>query len=314
MSRAFVFPGQGSQFVGMGKELNQAFNEAREVFEEVDESLSQSLSKLMFEGPEDELLLTENAQPAIMAVSLAIIKVLEKQGDFKISDISSFVAGHSLGEYTALASSGSISLSDASVLLKTRGKAMQDAVPVGKGGMAALIGSDIENIEILLKQTRINGEVSAIANDNSTGQVVISGHKGSINRAIESSREFKIRKAVLLAVSAPFHCSLMEPAKQTMKNQFDIVNFKDLSLPLVANVNATAVKDFNCIKKLLIQQITGMVRWRESILYLSANGVEEIVEVGAGKVLSGLVKRINKSILTANIQTPDDVDRFLLNI
>ena len=314
MKRAFVFPGQGSQAVGMGKELNKAFIEAKEVFQEIDDTLSLSLSKLMFEGPDSELMLTENAQAAIMAVSMATIRIIEHQGNIKVSELAAFVSGHSLGEYSALAASGSISLSDTATLLRKRGKSMQDAVPLGDGAMVALIGSSFEDVQSLIEQSRLKGEICSIANDNAPGQLVVSGNKKSVINTIEKSKDFGVKKAVLLAVSAPFHCKLMEPAKEIMKDEIEKVQFHSLKLPIVTNISAEQEEDTDRIKQLLIEQITGMVRWRESITNLCQNGVGEIIEIGAGKVLSGLNKRINRKITSRNIENIQDIDNFMESI
>ena len=314
MKRAFVFPGQGSQAVGMGKELNKAFIEAKEVFQEIDDTLSLSLSKLMFEGPDSELMLTENAQAAIMAVSMATIRIIEHQGNIKVSELAAFVSGHSLGEYSALAASGSISLSDTATLLRKRGKSMQDAVPLGDGAMVALIGSSFEDVQSLIEQSRLKGEICSIANDNAPGQLVVSGNKKSVINTIEKSKDFGVKKAVLLAVSAPFHCKLMEPAKVIMKDEIEKVQFHSLKLPIVTNISAEQEEDTDRIKQLLIEQITGMVRWRESITNLCQNGVGEIIEIGAGKVLSGLNKRINRKITSRNIENIQDIDNFMESI
>ncbi|MEE2705001.1 MAG: ACP S-malonyltransferase [Pseudomonadota bacterium] len=311
MKRAFVFPGQGSQAVGMGKDLNKAFIEAKEVFQEIDDAISLSLSKLMFEGPDSELMLTENAQVAIMAVSIAAIRIIERQGNLKISEVADFVAGHSLGEYSALAASRSIPLSETASLLRKRGKSMQNAVPLGEGAMVALIGSSFEDVQALIGQSKLKGEICSIANDNAPGQLVVSGNKKSVLNTIDKSKDFGVKKAVLLAVSAPFHCSLMEPAKNVMKDEIEKVKFYNLELPIVTNISAQQEEDTDKIKQLLIEQITGMVRWRESITNLYHNGVGEIIEIGAGKVLSGLNKRINKEITSRNIENVQDIDNFL---
>ena len=311
MKRAFVFPGQGSQAVGMGKDLNKAFIEAKEVFQEIDDAISLSLSKLMFEGPDSELMLTENAQVAIMAVSIAAIRIIERQGNLKISEVADFVAGHSLGEYSALAASRSIPLSETASLLRKRGKSMQNAVPLGEGAMVALIGSSFEDVQALIGKSKLKGEICSIANDNAPGQLVVSGNKKSVLNTIDKSKDFGVKKAVLLAVSAPFHCSLMEPAKNVMKDEIEKVKFYNLELPIVTNISAQQEEDTDKIKQLLIEQITGMVRWRESITNLYHNGVGEIIEIGAGKVLSGLNKRINKEITSRNIENVQDIDNFL---
>jgi [acyl-carrier-protein] S-malonyltransferase len=310
MSRAFVFPGQGSQAVGMGKELAEAFAEAREVFEEVDEALKQKLSALMFEGPEDQLTLTENAQPALMAVSLAVVRVLESQGGFSLSDKAAFVAGHSLGEYSALAASRALEVSDTARLLKTRGQAMQKAVPVGEGAMAALLGLDLDAAQGVAEAAG-QGEICAAANDNAEGQVVISGHKGAVERALELAKEKGAKRAVLLPVSAPFHCPLMAPAAKVMAEALSQVQIRQPNPALVANVTAERTEDPTEIRRLLVEQVTGMVRWRESVTYLGEQGVDTLVELGSGKVLTGLVRRINRDMSGISVQGPADIDSFL---
>lgn len=313
MSRAYIFPGQGSQFVGMGKDLNSSFVEAKEVFQEVDEALAQSLSKIMFEGPEEDLVLTENAQPALMAVSTALVNILKKQGDISIKQTSTFLAGHSLGEYSALVAADSILLADVAKLLKIRGKSMQESVSVGKGAMAAMIGSDLRIIENLIKDTLNKGEVCSIANDNAPGQVVISGHKTAVNRAIEASKDFGVKRSVFLSVSAPFHCSLMQPAADSMFDALSNVLVNKPSVPIISNVTARDVKDSSDIKSLLVSQVTNTVRWRESINFINENGVKELVELGAGKVLSGLARRINRENNSISLQSPEDIESFLKN-
>ncbi len=308
--RAFVFPGQGSQSVGMGKALAAAFVEAREAFQEVDDALNQHLSRLMFEGPEEDLKLTENAQPALMAASMAVIRVLDKQGNLRIRDAARFVAGHSLGEYSALCAAGSLSLADAARLLKTRGQAMQKAVPVGIGGMAALLGVDLSAAQDIAAAAAQN-EVCAAANDNAPGQVVISGHLAAIDRAIALAAERGFRRSVKLPVSAPFHCSLMQPAADVMRKALAAVDLRSPSVPLVANVTADAVSEAEAIRDLLVRQVTGAVRWRESVLYMKEHGVTRLVECGAGAVLAGLAKRIDKSIAAVSLQGPEDVEAFL---
>lgn len=309
MTRAFVFPGQGSQAVGMGRELAGAFEIARHTFQEVDEALGQKLSALMFEGPEDQLTLTENAQPALMAVSVAVLRVLEA-GGVDLARSAAFVAGHSLGEYSALCAAGTLSLADTARLLKLRGRSMQKAVPVGVGAMAAILGADLEAAQEIAAAAA-EGEVCATANDNAPGQVVLSGHKGAVERAIRLAAERGFKRAVLLPVSAPFHCPLMQPAADTMAEALAGVTLKAPRVPLVANVTAAAVTDPEAIRGLLVQQVTGMVRWRESIAYMKQQGVTEAVELGAGKVLAGLVKRIDKEIAATSVGTPADVETFL---
>lgn len=313
MSWAYVFPGQGSQAVGMGKELNGAFAEAREVFEEVDDALRQSLSQLMFEGPQDQLTLTENAQPALMAVSLAVIRVLSKQGNLAVKDTASFVAGHSLGEYSALAASDALSLVDTARLLKIRGQAMQSAVGVGEGAMAALIGLNFEEAQEIVEAAK-GSQVCAVANDNTPSQVVVSGDALAVQRAIELAKQKGAKRAVMLSVSAPFHCSLMAPAADAMEAALQTVEVKPSRVPLVANVTAASVKEPQEIKKLLVRQVTGMVRWRESVSMMSETGVEMLIEVGAGKVLSNMTRRINPGLKSVSLQNPDNIEDFLNGI
>lgn len=310
MSRAFVFPGQGSQAVGMGRELAAAFAEARHVFQEVDEALSQNLSKLMFEGPEETLTLTENAQPALMAVSVAVVRVLEGQGKLDLARTAGFVAGHSLGEYSALAAAGTFSLADTARLLKLRGQSMQKAVPVGVGAMAALLGAEYEQACEIAAQAA-GDQVCEAANDNGAGQVVVSGHKEAVERAMKIAAEKGIKRAVLLPVSAPFHCALMQPAADAMAEALSNVTMNAPKVPLVANVVASAVTDPETIRDLLVRQVTGTVRWREGVLYMKEQGVTRLVELGAGKVLSGLAKRIDKELSGTNVGTPADIEAFL---
>jgi [acyl-carrier-protein] S-malonyltransferase len=313
MTRAFVFPGQGSQTVGMGQALAGAFAEAREVFQEVDEAIGQNLTKLMFEGPPDDLKLTENAQPALMAVSMAVIRVLDKQGGFRLPGAASFVAGHSLGEYSALCAAGSLTLADTARLLKKRGQAMQQAVPVGIGAMAALIGVDLPAAEDIAKAAA-QGEVCTAANDNAPGQVVISGHTAAVDRAIAIAAERGFKRSVKLPVSAPFHCSLMQPAADVMQEALANVTVKPPVVPLVANVTAAAVSEANVIRELLVRQVTGSVRWRESVLYMKAQGVGQLVECGAGNVLAGLARRIDKEITAVSLHAPEEIEGFLKTI
>jgi [acyl-carrier-protein] S-malonyltransferase len=310
MSTGFVFPGQGSQAVGMGRGLAEAFPRARLVFEEIDDALGQHLSRIMFEGPEQELTLTENAQPALMAVSLAAAGVLESEGGFPLADKAAFVAGHSLGEYSALAAAGALSLADAARLLKRRGRAMQQAVPVGEGAMAALVGLDLPAAEEVAKAAA-EGEICACANDNGPGQVVVSGHRAAVERAMALAADKGAKRAILLPVSAPFHCALMEPAAREMEDALGATDLRPPRVPLVANVSAAPVSDPETIRRQLVQQVTGLVRWRESVLRLKAEGVERLVELGAGKVLSGLAKRIDRELETLAVGLPSDVEPVL---
>lgn len=308
--RAFVFPGQGSQAVGMGKALRDASQTARDVFGEVDEALQQNLSRLMFEGPLDELTLTENAQPAIMAVSLAVVRVLEKDAGVRLADKAAYVAGHSLGEYSALAAAGALELSQTAKLLKLRGQSMQAAVPVGEGAMAALLGLDLPEAQAVAEEAA-QGEVCTAANDNAPGQVVVSGHKAAVERAIEIAKGKGAKRALLLPVSAPFHCPLMQPAADRMAEALAGAAIMAPFVPVVANVTAAPVSSPDEIRQLLVEQVTGAVRWRESVEEMVKLGVTTFVECGAGKVLSGLVKRINRDATTISIETPDDVEAFL---
>jgi len=313
MNRALVFPGQGSQAVGMGQALWAAFVDAREVLQEVDDALGQHLTKLMFEGPENDLKLTENAQPALMAASMAVIRVLDRQGNFRLPDVAKFVAGHSLGEYSALCAAGSFPVADAARLLKTRGTAMQKAVPVGIGAMAALIGVDLP-VAQEIAEAAAQGEVCTAANDNAPGQVVISGHVGAVDRAIAIAAERGFKRSVKLPVSAPFHCSLMQPAADVMQKALADVAIKAPVVPVVANVTAEAVSDAAKIRELLVKQVTGAVRWRESVLYMKAKGVEQLVECGAGSVLAGLARRIDKELAAVSLQVPQDIETFLKSV
>ena len=313
MEQVFVFPGQGSQAVGMGKDLAGAFAVARDVFEEVDEALGQSLSRLMFEGPIETLTLTENAQPALMAVSLAVLRVLEADGHFDLAAKVRFVAGHSLGEYSALAAARSFSLADTARLLKRRGLAMQRAVPVGIGAMAALLGADLAKAQAIA-QDAAQGEVCAAANDNGGDQVVVSGHRGAIERAIELAGARGVKRALLLPVSAPFHCSLMQPAADEMAEALAEVAMREPVVPLISNVKAAAVWEMDDIRRLLVEQVTGMVRWRECMLHAKESGATRIVELGAGKVLAGLAKRIDRDFETASLQGPSDIETFLTTL
>ena len=304
MTKAFVFPGQGAQSIGMGKALAEAYPAAQAVFDEVDDALGEKLSQLIWEGDADTLTLTQNAQPALMATSLAAVRALEAEG--VTIDAASYVAGHSLGEYSALAAAGTISVADAARLLRTRGLAMQKAVPVGVGAMAALLGLDFETATAVAKEAA-QGEVCQAANDNDPGQVVVSGHKDAVNRAIELAKEKGAKRAVLLPVSAPFHCALMEPAAKAMAVALEEVDFARPAVPVVANVVAEAISDPATLRSLLVQQVTGSVRWRESVEWMAGRGVTEIWEIGAGKALSGMIRRIDRSIACKAVGTPEDV-------
>lgn len=306
MARAFIFPGQGSQSVGMGQALSLASAAAREVFQEVDEALGQNLSKLMFEGPEADLTLTENAQPAIMANAIAALRVLEKEGGLLLADKAAYVAGHSLGEYTALCAAGSLGLAETARLLKLRGQAMQAAVPVGEGAMAALLGLDFE-AAVKAAAEGAQGEVCQAANDNAPGQVVISGHKAAVERAIEIAKGLGAKRGMLLPVSAPFHCSLMAPAAEKMAEALAGANVAAPFVPVVANVTAAPVTDPAEIRRLLVEQVTGTVRWRESVLAMADLGVDGFVEFG-GKVLGPMIKRIAPDAATLSLVSMDDIE------
>jgi len=308
--RAFTFPGQGSQAVGMGKDLAEAFPEARAVFDEVDAALGQKLSAIMFEGPDETLRLTENAQPALMAVSMAVVRVLEAKG-VTVAKHAAYVAGHSLGEYSALCAAGVFSLSDTARLLKTRGQAMQQAVPVGQGAMAAILGLDLETV-LRAANDAEQGEICGVANDNAPGQVVISGHAGAVNRAIELLKAAGAKRALPLPVSAPFHCALMRPAADAMEHALAAVQIKAPAIPVIVNVTARPTSDIDAIRKHLVEQVTGMVRWTESIGWAaSEGGVAELYELGTGKVLTGLAKRISPDTQATAINTPADIDTLV---
>lgn len=309
-TRAFVFPGQGSQAVGMGKDLADAFAPARLVFEEVNDALGQNLSQLMFEGPEGDLTLTENAQPALMAVSMAVLRVLEAEGGFNLANEARYVAGHSLGEYSALCAAGAISLPDTAKLLKLRGRAMQQAVPVGVGAMAALLGLTFEEAQGVAAEA-MQGQVCTAANDNADGQVVVSGHLEAVERAIALAAAKGAKRAIKLPVSAPFHCPLMQPAAEAMQKALSTTTINIPCVPLVANVSASATSDVEVIRRQLVEQVCGTVRWRESVLYMKAQGVSELVECGSGKVLAGLAKRIDKEMTAQAIGAPADIEAFL---
>ncbi|CAJ0887093.1 [acyl-carrier-protein] S-malonyltransferase [freshwater sediment metagenome] len=311
MSKAFIFPGQGSQAVGMGKSLAENFAPARAVFEEVDAALSQKLSALMFEGPETELTLTANAQPALMAVSLAAIRVLEAECGLDLSRDAAFVAGHSLGEYSALAAAGALSISDTAKLLRIRGDAMQKAVPVGEGAMAALLGAELDQArEIAAAAAAAQGAVCQVANDNGGGQVVISGAKTAVEKAMDIAKEKGIKRAVLLPVSAPFHCALMQPAADAMAEALAGAAISAPCVPVVANVTAAPVSDPETIRRLLVEQVTGAVRWRECVAWIASQGVLKFVECGSGKVLAGLLKRIAPGATGISVGGPADLDAY----
>ncbi len=317
---AFIFPGQGSQFAGMGRDLAAAFAPAREVFEEVDEALGERLSKLMFSGPAEELTLTQNAQPALMAVSLAVLRVLEHEGGWRLADRATLVAGHSLGEYSALAAAGSLGTADTARLLRLRGNAMQKAVPAGEGGMAALLGVELEQAHEICAAAapvpvgdgeRAANEVIAVANDNGGGQVVISGAAGAVARAIDIAKARGVKRAMPLPVSAPFHCSLMRPAADAMAEALERATIKTPSVPLIANVTAAKATMPDQIRALLVQQVTATVRWRESVQAMGAIGVDSFVELGAGRVLSGLGRRIAPDAASRSAGSPDEIEALL---
>lgn len=307
MAIAFTFPGQGSQQVGMGADIAEAFETARRVFEEVDEALGQNLSQIIWDGPQDTLTLTENAQPALMAVSVAVARVLEQDKGISLKDTAKFVAGHSLGEYSALAAAGALSLEDTARLLKIRGQSMQAAVPVGEGAMAALLGLDLPEAQ-KLAEAAAQEDVCQAANDNAPGQVVLSGAASAIERAVEMASEFGARRAVLLPVSAPFHCALMQPAADAMAEALTNVEIKAPAVPLVANVVAAEISEPEEIRKRLVEQVTGAVRWRESVLFMANAGVTTLYELGAGRVLTGLARRIERSLNAVSVGTPEEVD------
>lgn len=315
MAKAFVFPGQGSQAVGMGVELRTAFAAAREVFEEVDDALGQNLSKLMAEGPIETLTLTENAQPALMAVSLATLRVLEREGGLSLPGRVAFVAGHSLGEYSALAAAGTFTVAETARLLRLRGQAMQSAVPVGVGAMAAMLGLELAAAEEVAAEARATptggSEVCEPANDNAPGQVVLSGHKAAVERAIEIAKGKGGRRSVLLPVSAPFHCSLMQPAADAMAEALEKATLRPPAVPLVANVTARPTAEPSVIRRQLVEQVTGRVRWRESVLAMKEQDVDTLIELGAGKVLSGLARRIDPAVNGLACGTPAEVEAVL---
>lgn len=309
-TRAFTFPGQGSQQVGMGKSLAAAHAAARAVFEEVDDALGERLSTLMFEGPESDLVLTRNAQPALMAVSLAVVRMIEAESGRRLPDIAAYVAGHSLGEYSALAAAGALGIGDAARLLRLRGDSMQRAVPVGEGAMAALLGLDLDAAREVASEADATG-VCDIANDNAPGQAVVSGARAAVERAVEIAGAKGARKSVLLPVSAPFHCRLMQPAADAMQAALAETAIVKPAVPVVSNVTAAPVDAPEEIRARLVEQVTAMVRWRETVAWFAANGVEELVEAGAGRVLSGLARRIERSLQARPVGQPDEVAAFV---
>ncbi len=313
MTRAFVFPGQGSQSVGMGQVLAGAFPVAKHLFEEVDDALDQHLSKLMFNGPEEELTLTENTQPALMAVSLAIMRVLESEGGIDLTNAGKFVAGHSLGEYSALTAAKTFSIADAARVLKARGNAMQKAVPVGEGSMAALMGVDLDIAEEIAAEASAAG-VCMAANDNAPSQIVISGATEAIEKAVEIAAEKGAKRSVILPVSAPFHCAMMAPAAEVMAEVLADTRLERPLVPVVTNVTAAQEVQPDEIRRLLVEQVTSRVRWRESVVYMKENGADSLVEVGAGKVLTGLVRRIDQELTGISIQSPEDIEEFLKSV
>jgi [acyl-carrier-protein] S-malonyltransferase len=311
MATAYIFPGQGSQSVGMGKSLADQFAPAREVFEAVDAALGEKLSRILFEGPEAELTLTANAQPALMAVSLAALRVLESEAGLDLAKGAKFVAGHSLGEYSALCAAGALAVADAARLLRLRGAAMQAAVPVGEGAMAALIGVELESARAIAKEAaEATGAVCQIANDNGGGQVVLSGAKAAVEKAMEISKAKGVKRAVPLPVSAPFHCALMQPAADAMREALAGAAISRPVVPVVANVTAAAVEEPEDIRRLLVEQVTGTVRWRESVVYIAGAGVTKFVECGAGKVLAGLLKRIDPNVSGISVGAPTDLEAY----
>ena len=310
MARAFVFPGQGSQRVGMGSSLCAAFPAARLVFEEVDDALGENLSRVMFDGPDDALTLTENAQPALLALSQAVCKVIETEAGGRLGTVSAYVAGHSLGEYSAIAAAGGFSLAEAARLVRRRGRAMQRAVPAGEGAMAAILGLDIDMVGEVVAAAA-DGDVCTVANDNAPGQVVISGAAAAIDRAVHLAKERGARRCVALPVSAPFHCALMTPAAESMAQALAETRIQAPNPPLIANVTAAPVTDAEDIRELLVEQVTGRVRWRESVMAMKAAGVDTLVELGAGKVLSQMARRIDSELKGVAVETAQDVDTFL---
>ena len=314
MKYAFVFPGQGSQFVGMGKELAENFKTAKEVFQEVNDALSQDLFKLMVEGPENELTLTANAQPALMANSMAIVRVLEKDFGVKLKDKAAFVAGHSLGEYSAACAAGVFSLEDTAKLLRIRGDAMQKAVPVGVGGMAAVMGVSFKDVQALAEACADEDNLCVAANDNADGQVVLSGHLKAIEKAVEIASEFGAKRCIKLPVSAPFHSPLMQPAAEVMARALMQVEAHDAQIPLIANVLASAITDHKEIVKRLVEQVTGSVRWRESVIYMKEQGVTDVAELGAGIVLENIIKRSDKELNAFSVGSAAEIEELAKNL
>ena len=314
MKYAFVFPGQGSQFVGMGKELAENFKTAKEVFQEVNDALSQDLFKLMVEGPENELTLTANAQPALMANSMAIVRVLEKDFGVKLKDKAAFVAGHSLGEYSPACAAGVFSLEDTAKLLRIRGDAMQKAVPVGVGGMAAVMGVSFKDVQALAEACADEDNLCVAANDNADGQVVLSGHLKAIEKAVEIASEFGAKRCIKLPVSAPFHSPLMQPAAEVMARALMQVEAHDAQIPLIANVLASAITDHKEIVKRLVEQVTGSVRWRESVIYMKEQGVTDVAELGAGKVLANIIKRSDKEMNAFSVGSAAEIEELAKNL
>lgn len=310
MGQSLIFPGQGSQAVGMGQALAHSYDEAKQVFAAVDDALNQNLSALMWDGPEDELTLTENAQPALMAVSMAVVRVLEARG-LDIASQASYLAGHSLGEYAALTAGGAIELQDTARLLKLRGQAMQRAVPVGVGAMAALLGLEFDAVVEIAAQATQGDEICGAANDNANGQVVISGHAVAVARAIDLAKESGAKRAMQLPVSAPFHCALMQPAADEMQAALQDVEIKAPCVPIIANVTAEPVSDAEAIRGLLVEQVTGSVRWRESMIWLAEHDAGDLLELGSGKVLTGMARRIDPRLTAKALNTPEDIDGFL---
>ena len=314
MKYAFVFPGHGSHFVGMGKELAENFKTAKEVFQEVNDALSQDLFKLMVEGPENELTLTANAQPALMANSMAIVRVLEKDFGVKLKDKAAFVAGHSLGEYSAACAAGVFSLEDTAKLLRIRGDAMQKAVPVGVGGMAAVMGVSFKDVQALAEACADEDNLCVAANDNADGQVVLSGHLKAIEKAVEIASEFGAKRCIKLPVSAPFHSPLMQPAAEVMARALMQVEAHDAQIPLIANVLASAITDHKEIVKRLVEQVTGSVRWRESVIYMKEQGVTDVAELGAGKVLANIIKRSDKEMNAFSVGSAAEIEELAKNL